>query len=63
MNDKPYFVMLNCQKGGVAPLVNDDEELCMFECVDEALSAGKNNILGECYGFEVFEVGLGVADG
>lgn len=50
-----YFVMLNTQTGGIAPLVEDDsEEICTFETAQEAIEVAEKNILGANFGFEVF---------
>lgn len=55
-----YFVILNTQDGGIAPLVIDDGELAVFESETEAKLAGEGNLLGANFGFEVFESGTGI---
>ena len=55
---KDYFVMLNTQGGGSTPLMND-EEIATFETPVEAKDAGKENLLGAHFGFEVFWRGEG----
>ena len=61
MEEKHYFVILNCQNGMVTPMVQGDlqEELAMFEHEYEAIAAAENNMLGANFGFEVFELGGG----
>ena len=59
--DKPYFVMLYTQNGhGVAPLVDEKEEVCQFNSGADAFAAGQRNVMGAAFGFEVFEVGEGI---
>ena len=41
-------------------MVDDNDNLAMYESVDEAKKAGEENILGCAYGFEIFELGYGV---
>ena len=55
---KDYFVMLNTQGGGITPLMND-EEIATFETPNAAEAAGKENLLGAHFGFEVFGRGEG----
>lgn len=57
--DKPYFVILHCQRGAVAPMVDENDELAMYESTEAACVAARNNPLGAHYGFEVHEVGAG----
>lgn len=49
-----YFVMLIHQNGRCLPLI---EDINGHECpvLFEAEEAGENNLLGEGYGFEVYE--------
>ena len=56
-----YFVMLETQSGGITPLVRDDDELALFDRIDEAINAGSQNPLGQVFGYEVFERGCGEA--
>lgn len=55
---KDYFVMLNTQGGGITPLMEDDE-IATFETPSDAKTAGKDNMLGAHFGFEVFGRGEG----
>lgn len=57
--EKPYFVILNCQNGAVAPMVGEDGELALYESVGNACADAGNNPLGAHFGFEVFELGGG----
>ena len=53
-----YFVILNYQKNGIyLPMIDDDENLAMFESEIEATVAGNKNPFGSEFGFEVFELG------
>jgi hypothetical protein len=56
---KDYFVMLNTQNGGITPLMAADDEIATFETPSEAKAAGKDNLLGAHFGFEVFGRGEG----
>ena len=61
MEEKIYFVILNCQKeGDYFPLTNDIGKLSMFETETEAMVAGEANSIGNFFGFEVFELGGGL---
>ena len=55
---KDYFVMLNTQNGGIAPMMEDDE-IATYETPSEAKEAGNGNLLGAHFGFEVFGRGDG----
>lgn len=57
--DKPYFVILHCQRGAVAPMVDENNDLAMYSTVEEACSDARQNPLGAHFGFEVHEVGAG----
>ena len=54
-----YFVMLTTQPGGVTPLVDEGGQLATFPSVESANAAGKDNLLGDWFGFEVFKRGHG----
>jgi len=58
--DKPYFAMLNTQQGGITPLMDDDDLLATYDYDYECEAAAASTILGNYYGFEVFEIGCGV---
>lgn len=58
-----YFVMLTTQSGGYTPLLDDKDELGKFETEDAAIAGALSTILGELFGFEVFERGRGEASG
>lgn len=55
---KDFFVMLNTQNSGITPLMNG-EEIATFDTPIEAKDAGKENMLGSHFGFEVFCRGEG----
>jgi len=54
--EKEWFVMLNLQKQGVTPLVNDDDEVMLFETEEEAEERAETNPLGKSFGFEVHNI-------
>lgn len=56
-----FFVMLNTQGGGYAPLMRSDDEIAKFGTADEAKECAEGNLLGAHFGFEVFERGTGNA--
>jgi len=58
--DSEYFVMLNLQRGGIAPMTfGEDDELALFDTKELAEEGARNNILGDAFGFEVFCRGNG----
>ncbi len=60
MEDLDYFVMLYVQKGKPVIMTEvDSEEPAYFASVKEARKAGKGNLLGDMFGYEVFCLGLG----
>lgn len=50
-----YFVMLNLPYEGITPIVNDDEEVALFETEKEAIDIADKNIMGAAYGYEIYE--------
>lgn len=60
----PFFVMLNHPScpGNYLPMGcgEHDFELARFATKDEAEKAAKESVLGENFGYEVFEIGCGV---
>lgn len=65
MNKGDFFVMLTTQNGGYTPLMfctdiaTNEAELAKFATEQEARKAAKDSVLGEAFGFEVFEIGCG----
>jgi len=56
-----FFVMLNTQGGGYTPLVDSDsDDIAKFKTAEAARECAGQNLLGEHFGFEVFEIGCGV---
>jgi hypothetical protein len=53
-----FFVMLHIGENNYTPLMHSDQ-IAKFDTVDDAMTAGEDNILGEVFGFEVFEMGTG----
>ena len=64
-NSGDFFVMLTTQNGGYTPLMlcsdieNNTEELAKFETKEAATKGAENSVLGENFGYEVFEIGCG----
>ena len=64
-NKGDFFVMLTTQKGGYTPLMNcisiadDTSEFAKFETKDDAREGALGSVLGEQFGYEIFEVGMG----
>lgn len=62
MEDNDFFVMLNMQDGGcgVTPLTEfNSDKLAMFNTEEAARKAAKSSVLGDAFGYEVFERGYG----
>lgn len=59
MNKGDFFVMLGTQNGSYTPLMATDDEIARFESEDSARECAENNPLGEWFGFEIFEMGMG----
>lgn len=56
-----YFVILYTQSGGFTHMTDSDGEgLATFETEEEARKCARDNILGENFGYEIFEYGCGV---
>jgi len=52
--DKPYFIMVYLQNGkGVVPIVDDDENVLMFERYDEAKALADDHPLCLAFDYEV----------
>ena len=64
-NSGDFFVMLTTQGGGYTPLElctsieNDTSELAKFQTRDLAKTGALVSVLGEMFGYEVFQVGDG----
>ena len=60
-----FFVMLTTQDGGYTPLMmctdigTYDAEFAKFDTEEEARQSAEGTVLGEMFGFEVFEIGCG----
>ena len=55
----PFFVILHHPSGGILPMIDEYDELALYETFDEAADAAENNILGQNIGYEIFEAGWG----
>ncbi|UKA23351.1 hypothetical protein IHC92_20585 [Photobacterium damselae subsp. damselae] len=64
-NQGNFFVMLTTQNGGYTPLMLctdisiSEDTLATFDTEPEAREAAENSVLGEMFGYEVFERGYG----
>ncbi len=64
-NEGDFFVMLTTQKGGYTPLMmcsdiaTNESEMAKFKTEEEAKKAASSSVLGENFGYEVFEIGYG----
>ena len=58
---KDFFVMLNHQNGGIVPMTDKEGDLVTYDSEEDARQAANTTILGEAFGYEVFERGCGVA--
>ncbi len=64
-NNGDFFVMLTTQNGSYTPLElctsigNDTSDLAKFETQELAEEGALNSVLGETFGYEVFEIGDG----
>lgn len=50
-----FFVMLDSGNRTPVPLVDDDENVALFDTESEAESAGRRNPLGNAFGYDVYE--------
>jgi len=56
-----FFVMLTTQSGGYTPLMSSKtDNIAQFETEEEARASAEDNVLGENFGYEIFERGCGV---
>lgn len=56
-----FFVMLNHPSPNVPAVpMADDEDIAFYDTEDAAREAANNSILGEKFGFEIFELGTGL---
>lgn len=58
-NDGDFFVMLNHPSQGYQPLENEMGSMAKFETEDEARHYAESSLLGDMFGFEIFEIGMG----
>lgn len=57
---KDFFIMLHSQSGDkVLPIVDENENVVLYESEEEAINAMKGHLYAESFGFEVFELGTG----
>ena len=64
-NKGNFFVMLTTQSGGYTPLefctsiADDTSELAKFKTKELAKEGALDSVLGEMFGYEVFQLGCG----
>jgi hypothetical protein len=64
-NSGDFFVMLTTQKGGYTPLelctsiADNTSEFAKFETKELAKEGALGSVLGEQFGYEIFEIGTG----
>lgn len=64
-NKGDFFVMLTTQNGDYTPMMlctdiaTNEAELAKYETEQEAKKAAKETVLGEHFGYEIFERGYG----
>lgn len=58
---KDFFVMLNTPNGTVTPLETEEDslEVALFGTREAADAGAKSSVLGEHFGYEIFERGCG----
>lgn len=49
-----FFVMIRHQKGFPVPMVDEEGNVKLFDTEAEAEQAGKKNLFGETFGYEVY---------
>lgn len=55
-----FFVMLNHPNGRYIPMTySHDDSVCFYLTEEEARTEAKKSMLGETYGYEIFEIGRG----
>ncbi len=63
-NEGDFFVMLTTQSGGYTPLTQHEGPeagtLAKFKTQEEAKTGAESSVLGEHFGYEVFEIGCGL---
>lgn len=50
-----YFVMIRYPKGFPIPLVDEKEDIVLFDSREEAENLANKTLMGPVYGFEVYE--------
>jgi hypothetical protein len=64
-NKGDFFVMLTTQRGGYTPLMlctdiaTNESKLAKFDTKEAARDGALASVLGEKFGYEVFEIGTG----
>jgi len=51
--------MINNQKEGATPIVDENEDVIFFETMEEAKEVAKNHLACQAFGYEIFELGMG----
>jgi hypothetical protein len=50
-----FFVMIRHQKGHPMPLVDENEDVMLFDTRDEAALAADKTLMGPVFGYEIYE--------
>jgi hypothetical protein len=59
--DKQFFVMMFNQKGNhILPLIDDNENIKLWDDETEALEYAESHFYASKFGFEIFEIGTGL---
>lgn len=55
--------MLTTPNGSATPMTNLNGDVAFFTALDRAKEAAEHSLFGSEFGWEVFELGCGIADG
>jgi hypothetical protein len=55
VKDLGFFVMIRHPRGHPMVMVDEEEDVKLFQTREQAEDAGKKNFFGETFGFEVYE--------
>jgi hypothetical protein len=56
---KQYFIMMNLN-GGITPIVGDNEEVKIFDTLEDAKGVAEGHPPCQAFGYEIFERGRGI---
>lgn len=55
MKTTGWFAMIRHQKGFPMPLVDENEDVALFNTEEEASAAARRTLMGETFGYEIYE--------